>query len=442
MTGTPSSPARSPAPATRWASTPAIPVTPAEIADSAIEAARAGAAVVHIHVGTPRRGGGARDPASSARRWSGSAGPGPTWSSTSPPAWAATWCSAPASIPPPRPGRHRHGGAARAAAHVEELRPEICTLDCGTMNFAEGRLRHDQHPFHPPRDGEAGEGAGSAAGARGLRYRAPGVREADGGRGSHRVPSHGAALHGIPYGAPDDPGTLLAMVNQLPPGTRWSAFSIGRMQLPYVAMAVLAGGNVRVGLEDNLYLERGVYASNADLVTRAGEILRAMNVRVLAPPRSGRPSSSAPRREGRRGDEGYGHRYRRGVRLRSRQQLVPAARPGLPTVLVDCGYQIPERSGRAASTAGSMPSTSPIPTRTTLRPRPPHRALSHRAPRAPAAVIGHSGVASFVRGALDLGYPGMRDHLPFPLEFVAVSPARRLDFGRSPSPLPAPTMAC
>ena len=88
---------------------------------------------------------------------------------------------------------------------------------------------------------------------------------------------------GIPYGAPDDPGTLLAMVNQLPPGTRWSAFSIGRMQLPYVAMAVLAGGNVRVGLEDNLYLERGVYASNANLVTRAGEILRAMNVRVLGP---------------------------------------------------------------------------------------------------------------------------------------------------------------
>ena len=88
---------------------------------------------------------------------------------------------------------------------------------------------------------------------------------------------------GIPYGAPDDPGTLLAMVNQLPDGTHWSTFSIGRMQLPYVAMAVLAGGNVRVGLEDNLYLERGVHASNADLVTRAVEILRAMNVRVMDP---------------------------------------------------------------------------------------------------------------------------------------------------------------
>jgi uncharacterized protein (DUF849 family) len=88
---------------------------------------------------------------------------------------------------------------------------------------------------------------------------------------------------GIPYGAPDDPGTLLAMVNQLPAGTIWSAFSIGRMELPYVAMAVLAGGNVRVGLEDNLYLERGVLASNAQLVERAVAILEAMNVRVLGP---------------------------------------------------------------------------------------------------------------------------------------------------------------
>jgi uncharacterized protein (DUF849 family) len=87
---------------------------------------------------------------------------------------------------------------------------------------------------------------------------------------------------GIPYGAPDDPGTLLAMVNQLPPGAVFSAFSIGRRQLPYVAMAVLAGGNVRVGLEDNLYLSKGVYATNGQLVERAVSILEAMNVRVLS----------------------------------------------------------------------------------------------------------------------------------------------------------------
>jgi uncharacterized protein (DUF849 family) len=88
---------------------------------------------------------------------------------------------------------------------------------------------------------------------------------------------------GIPYGAPDDPDTLLAMVNQLPTGAVFSAFSIGRMQLPYVAMAVLAGGNVRVGLEDNIYLSRGMLATNGQLVERAVTILESMNVRVMGP---------------------------------------------------------------------------------------------------------------------------------------------------------------
>jgi uncharacterized protein (DUF849 family) len=88
---------------------------------------------------------------------------------------------------------------------------------------------------------------------------------------------------GIPYGAPDDPVTLLSMVAQLPPGAIFSAFSIGRMQLAYVAMAVLAGGNVRVGLEDNLYLSRGRLATNGHLVERAVSILEHMNVKVLGP---------------------------------------------------------------------------------------------------------------------------------------------------------------
>jgi uncharacterized protein (DUF849 family) len=89
---------------------------------------------------------------------------------------------------------------------------------------------------------------------------------------------------GIAYGAPDDPGTFMALVSQLPPGAVFSAFSISRMQLPYVAMAVLAGGNVRVGLEDNLYLSRGELATNAQLVARAVRILEAMNVRVMTAP--------------------------------------------------------------------------------------------------------------------------------------------------------------
>jgi uncharacterized protein (DUF849 family) len=88
---------------------------------------------------------------------------------------------------------------------------------------------------------------------------------------------------GIRYGMPDDPATLMTLVGQLPPNSIFSAFAIGRMQLPFVAMAALAGGNVRVGLEDNLFLSRGHLATNADLVRRAVTILEALNVTVLGP---------------------------------------------------------------------------------------------------------------------------------------------------------------
>ena len=88
---------------------------------------------------------------------------------------------------------------------------------------------------------------------------------------------------GIPYGAPDDINTLMAMVNNMPEGWTWSAFSIGRNQLPYAALAPVAGGNVRVGLEDNLYLSRGELASNAQLVERAATILTALNAKILTP---------------------------------------------------------------------------------------------------------------------------------------------------------------
>jgi uncharacterized protein (DUF849 family) len=88
---------------------------------------------------------------------------------------------------------------------------------------------------------------------------------------------------GLPHGAPADPLTLMALVARLPAGAVFSAFSIGRMQLPYVALAAIAGGNVRVGLEDNLYLARGRPATNAELVDRAVTILEAMNVRIMGP---------------------------------------------------------------------------------------------------------------------------------------------------------------
>ena len=97
---------------------------------------------------------------------------------------------------------------------------------------------------------------------------------------------------GIPYGAPDDPQTLLALVSRLPPGSVFSAFAIGRMQLPYVALAAVVGGNVRVGLEDNLYLARGRLATNGELVERAVTILEGMGARILGPDEVARSCAS------------------------------------------------------------------------------------------------------------------------------------------------------
>ncbi len=88
---------------------------------------------------------------------------------------------------------------------------------------------------------------------------------------------------GIPWGAPDDMSTLTAMVNNLPPDWHFSAFSLGRNEMPFVAAAVLMGGNVRVGLEDNLYLEKGVLATNAQLVEKAVRIVTDMGARVIGP---------------------------------------------------------------------------------------------------------------------------------------------------------------
>ena len=88
---------------------------------------------------------------------------------------------------------------------------------------------------------------------------------------------------GVPWGAPDDLNTFMAMVNNVPSDWTFSAFSLGRNQMPYVAASVLAGGNVRVGLEDNLWLDKGVLATNAQLVERARVIIENLGARVIGP---------------------------------------------------------------------------------------------------------------------------------------------------------------
>jgi len=182
---------------------------------------------------------------------------------------------------PVNPDQTDLAGATERLEHVRALRPEICTIDCGTMNFAEGDYVMTNTPSMLRE---------MARQVRELGVR-PEIEVFDTGHlvfakqllaeGLIDEPALIQLCLGIPYGAPDDPATLLALVQNLPPGCIFTAFSIGRMQLPYVAMSVLAGGNVRVGLEDNIWLERGVKATNGDLVARAVTILEAMNVRVL-----------------------------------------------------------------------------------------------------------------------------------------------------------------
>ena len=187
-----------------------------------------------------------------------------------------------APLPPNEEGTDM-AGATERLAHVAELLPDICTLDCGTMNFAEGDYVMTNTPSMLREMARQVQELGVR----------PEIEIFDTGHlvfakrlieeGLIDEPALLQLCMGIPYGAPADPGTLLALVNQLPEGCVFSAFAIGRMQLAYVALAPLVGGNVRVGLEDNIWLERGVKATNGQLVERAVTILEAMNVRVLGP---------------------------------------------------------------------------------------------------------------------------------------------------------------
>ncbi|MDA9505220.1 NADPH dependent quinone reductase [Bradyrhizobium sp. CCBAU 11386] len=263
---------------------PHVPVTPEQIANSAIEATRAGAAVVHVHVRNPDTGRGSRDPAlfrDVVRRIRAS-DVNPVINLTAGMGGDIVLGGAESPLPLD-PGTDMVGARERLV-HVEELRPEICTLDCGSMNFA---TRDEYIMANTP-----GALRAMAAHVKDLGVR-PELEVFDAG---HLVMVHDLVeakliedppliqlCMGIRYGAPDDPTTLMALVHRLPPRAIYSAFSVGRMQLPYVALAPLVGANVRVGLEDNLYLSRGRLATNAELVERAVQILERVGVRVMSP---------------------------------------------------------------------------------------------------------------------------------------------------------------
>jgi uncharacterized protein (DUF849 family) len=262
-----------------------VPVTPEQIAAAAIEAAEAGAAVAHIHVRDPETGKGSRDPRlyREVVERIRAADTDVVINLTAGMGGDLVLGGDESPLPPDDAGTDL-AGATERLAHVEELLPEICTLDCGSMNFAAGG---DYVLVNTPGILRAMARRVQELGVR------PELEVFDTGHLTlvHELIADGLVedpvliqlCTGIPYGAPDDLLTLLAMINRLPPGAIFSAFSIGRMQVPFVAMAALAGGNVRVGLEDNLYLSRGRLASNGELVERAVQILEAMNARVLGP---------------------------------------------------------------------------------------------------------------------------------------------------------------
>ena len=261
-----------------------VPITPQQIAGAAVDAADAGAAIVHIHVRNPETGEPARDVelyAEVVERIRASS-TDVVLNLTSGMGGDLTLGSAEEPLPPADEGTDM-AGATERLAHVRELKPEITTLDCGTMNFGEGDYIMVNSPsvlYEMARQVQK----------LGVR---PEIEIFDTGHlwlAKHLVdegliddPVMVQLCMGIPWGAPDDLNTFMAMVNNLPDDWIFSAFSLGRSQLPYVGLAAIAGGNVRVGLEDNIYLSRGQLATNADLVSRAVTILEAMNYEVLGP---------------------------------------------------------------------------------------------------------------------------------------------------------------
>ncbi|WP_439081393.1 3-keto-5-aminohexanoate cleavage protein [Streptomyces sp. WL006] len=273
---------------------PHVPVTPEQIAASAVEAAGAGAAVVHIHVRDPETGAPSREPRLYREvveriRETG----------TDVVVNLTAGMGGDLVIDPEAPLRHLPGtdlvGGIERLPHVEDLLPDICTLDCGSLNFGDGSNLYVSTPDM------------LRTGAR--RIQELGVRPEleifDTGQlwfakqllaeGLLDDPTVFQLCMGVPWGAPADPGVLMSMVNMLPEGARWASFALGRMQMPWVAQSILLGGHVRVGLEDNLYLAKGVKATNGQLVERAVRITESLGSRVATPDEAREQLSLRPR---------------------------------------------------------------------------------------------------------------------------------------------------
>ncbi len=261
-----------------------VPRSPEQIAASAVDAAKAGAAIVHCHVRDPETGAPSRKPELYRELTDRirSADVDVVVNLTAGMGGDMVFGSAERPLPLNADATDM-AGASERMTHIAECLPEICTLDCGTMNFAEA----DYVMTNTPGMLRAMGGMMTELGVK------PEIEAFDTGHlwfarqlvdeGTLADPALVQLCMGVPWGAPNDLNTFLAMVNNVPEGWDWSAFSLGRDQMAYVAAAVLAGGHVRVGLEDNLWLEKGVLATNAQLVERAVRIIEGMGARVLGP---------------------------------------------------------------------------------------------------------------------------------------------------------------
>ena len=262
---------------------PYVPRSAKQIAESAIAAAKAGAAIVHCHVRDPKTGAPSRKleyyrEVTDRIRDSNTdvvlnltAGMG------------GDVVFGGVENPLPLVQGTDMASAQERVAHIVECLPEICTLDCGTMNFAEADYVMTNTPGML-------QAMGKMITELGVK---PEIEAFDTGHlwFAKQLIADGVLepnalvqlCMGVPWGAPDDLNTYMAMVNNVPDNWTFTAFSLGRNQMAFVAAAVLAGGHVRVGLEDNLMLERGVMAKNYQLVSKARIIIESMGARVIGP---------------------------------------------------------------------------------------------------------------------------------------------------------------
>ena len=261
-----------------------VPRSPQQIAESAIAAAKAGAAIVHCHVRDPETGAPSRD-LRMFREVTDRVRDSDTdvvLNLTAGMGGDIVFGDVENPMQLSQQGTDM-AGASERVAHVAECLPEICTLDCGTMNFAEA----DYVMTNTPGMLTAMGGMMTELGVM------PEIEAFDTGHlwyakqlvadGVLKGPALVQLCMGVPWGAPDDLNTFMAMVNNVPDDWTFSAFALGRNQMAYVAAAVLAGGNVRVGLEDNLWLGKGELAQNWQLVERAQTIVENMGARVIGP---------------------------------------------------------------------------------------------------------------------------------------------------------------